>query len=82
MTLKNTVKLKNNENIKHYITEWRVSSDTLSSIEKQNIKFIFEPKITYNIKIFDHDWPQFKDYKDKVYINGKKIPINNSGCYN
>ena len=31
------------------------------------------------IAIFDNTWPQFNDYKDKVYINGEHVEITNGG---
>ena len=60
-----------------HINEWKTSADNVSSIKTQY--FIYELKTNKRIKIFDGDWAQFKDYKDKVYINGEQIKINKTG---
>ena len=40
-----------------YITEWKASSNTVSSIEKHDIQyFVYNIKIKNLIKIFNSDW--------------------------
>ena len=61
-----------------YITEWKAKTSTMSSINTQC--FIYKLKPYYHkIKIFNIRWAQFEEYKDKVYINGKHVKIDNNG---
>lgn len=61
-----------------HISEWRANTNTISSIKTQY--FIYINELHYaNIKIFEQDWTQFQDYKDRVYINGKHIEIDDDG---
>ena len=63
-----------------HINEWRASSNTVSSIKKKNIQyFVYKLTTTKKIKIFDRAWPQFKDYKDKVYVNDEQLEIGEYG---
>ena len=61
-----------------YIIEWRANSDNISSIKKSQY-FIYKIDKKCIIKIFDNDWSQLKNYKDKVYINGKQITVGSDG---
>lgn len=66
--------------LNNYIAEWRANIGTMSSIKKTNLPyFIFEQSKKDIIKIFDINWAQLTDYKDKVYIDGKNIEINDDG---
>ena len=46
---------------------------------KNNDYFIYELYETEQIKIFDRGWTQFNKYKNKVYIDGKKLAIDFNG---
>lgn len=41
--------------------------------------FIYELHEKDNIKIFDGEWVQFKEYKNKVYINNENIVLDSKG---
>lgn len=60
-----------------YITEWKASTDNVSLIKKQC--FIYKLTTNAKIQIFDKDWTQFKEYKDKVYINDEKVNLDSRG---
>ena len=60
-----------------YINEWKANTSTVSSIKTQY--FVYKTDRQQRIKIFDKDWPQFKTYKDKVYINGKNVELDDDG---
>jgi len=66
-----------------HINEWKLNDQSAKTIDKKSYYsnyFIY--KIYGNeqiIKIFDQDWPQFNNYKDKVYINGKHVELDNHG---
>ena len=63
-----------------YINEWRANSNTVQDIEKSDIQyFTYRTKINDKIKIFNKDWPQFKEYKNKVYINDEIVELYDSG---
>ena len=50
-----------------------------SDIKKQiNQCFIYKIRKTKELKIFDLDWPELDKYKDKIYINGKHIELDDS----
>ena len=61
-----------------YITEWKANSSTVFDI-KHNNKFIYKVKNNSEIKIFGDSWPQIKNYKYKVYIDGKHIELDDYG---
>ena len=66
------------KSLNNYISEWKASSNNMSSIKTQY--FVYINELNYvNIKIFDRDWKQFNDYKDSVYVNGKHIEIDDDG---
>lgn len=66
------------KSLNNYINEWKANNDTMSSIKTQY--FVYVNELCYaSIKIFDENWSQFKDYKDKVYVNGKHIEIDDDG---
>ena len=63
-----------------YINEWRANTNTVSHIKKQNLQyFIYKNDEKSVMSIFDKDWPQFKYYKDKVYIDGEQVTIGSDG---
>ena len=69
--------------LNNYISEWKANTNTVSSIEKRDIQcFVHRLKDREFIKIFEGEWPQYKDYKDKVYINGKKVELDENGFTN
>ena len=63
--------------LNNYITEWKVSADNIYMFK--GTCFIYKLTTNTKIKIFDKDWAQFKDYKDKVYINRKHVKIDDNG---
>ena len=66
--------------LNNYIYEWKANTNTMSSIEKHDIQyFVYNIKIKNLIKIFNSNWTQFKFYKDKVYINGEHVKLNDYG---
>ena len=71
------------KSLNNYIIEWKANTNTVSSIEKHDISenkyFVYIITDNKRIKIFDDDWTQFKDYKDKVYINDEHVEIDDSG---
>ena len=63
--------------LNNYINEWKANTSTVSSINTKYFIYNLDKKGT--IKIFDGDWFQLKDYKDKVYINGEHIILSDDG---
>lgn len=63
------------KSLHNYISERLVINKDFENIKT----FSFKPQYRKHIKIFDRDWPEFETYKDKVYINDKKININPNG---
>ena len=61
-----------------YINEWKANTNSVSSINTQQY-FVYKPNERGQIKIFEPYWPQFKDYKDKVYVNGENVELNRYG---
>ena len=41
--------------------------------------FIYKLDNKEQIRIFENGWVQFNDYKNKVYINGERIKLDDSG---
>ena len=64
--------------LNNYITEWKVTTSTKSFIKLYN-KFIYKLTTDAQIKIFDPDWPLFNDYKNKVYIDGEHVELDEYG---
>ena len=52
------------------------SEDIKESLDKC---FIYKLNKKDQIKIFDKDWPEFEKYKDKVWINGKHVELDDNG---
>ena len=46
---------------------------------KSDASFIYKLENKEKIRIFCERWPQFNNYKDKVYINGEHVKIDNEG---
>lgn len=63
--------------LNNYINEWKANSNNVSFIETRY--FIYRNDEKGLIKIFDEDWIQHNNYKDKVYINRKHVQIDNQG---
>ena len=70
------------------LIEWNESSKEDSEnifLQSKDIKeyldkcFIYKLNEKDLIKIFDADWPELKKYKDKVWINGKHVKLDNHG---
>jgi len=62
-----------------YINEWQVSNKTVSSIKKTPY-FIYKISSKSTIRIFDDEFEELEDFKNKVYINGKQVEIKTDGC--
>jgi len=64
-----------------YINEWKITDKSVKNI--RNKYFVYKHKYEHPIKIFDSDWPQFNDYKDKVYDeHGKHVELDEYGKTN
>ena len=70
------------------LIEWNKSSSKDSDnvfLKSEDIKeflggcFIYKLNEKDQIRIFDTDWSEFKKYKDKVWINGKHVELNDAG---
>ena len=62
--------------LKQHIEEKLVINKNYKNDDKY---FIYKLDKKVYLKIFDNNWPQFKDYKDKVYINGEHVELNHLG---
>ena len=63
-----------------YINEWKAKSSTVSSVKQVNINgFIYKHKKFDYIQLFNYEWPQLNHYRDKIYINGEYVEINDIG---
>ena len=72
------------------LIEWNESSKEDSDntfLKSEDIKKSFDKCFIYKLKlnekcriqIFNADWPEFKKYRDKVWIKGKHIELDNKG---
>lgn len=64
------------KSLHNYISEKLVINKDFKKMEN----FVYEHDGHGFIKIFDgEDWPEFKKYRDKVYINDEKVELQNDG---
>ena len=62
-----------------YITEWKLNDQSAKTIDNKSYYFVYKIREKQHIRIFDCDWPQFNDYKDKVYMNRINVSLNTAG---
>jgi len=62
-----------------YINEWKISDQSTKNIDQNSCFFIYKITEECHIKIFDEDWPQYKDYFNKVYMNKTNVSLNTAG---
>ena len=55
------------------------SSDIKDKIDQYFIHIIFPYDEKKSLRIFNNEWPLFRFYRDKVYINNKQVPLNDEG---
>jgi len=75
--------------LNNYINEWKLNDQSSKTIDykKQYTKFfiykltkeIIEQFQSKQLYIFGSNWAQLKDYRNKVYINGEHVKIDNAG---
>lgn len=64
------------KSLNNYISEKLVINKDFKKLED----FVYNHEGSGFIKIFDgEDWPQFRNYRDKVYINGENVELQNDG---
>lgn len=65
------------KSLNNYIEEKLIVNKDYKSDEQY---FIYKLNKKEQIRVFDgEDWAEFNDYKDKVYVNGKKVNLYDDG---
>lgn len=65
--------------LQKHIEEKLVINKNIQNIEEY---FIYKINRKDRIAVIDNRWPQFKDYKDKIYVNGEHVELDNEGWTN
>ena len=63
----------------HSLNEFISEKLVINKDFERNNYFVYKTDETKSIKIFSNRWPQFNEYRDKVYINGKNVKLDNEG---
>jgi len=64
--------------LQQHIHEWKVNNTSVSNVNTKDF-FLYDVIINTNIRIFNSTWRQVYYYNPKVFINGKRIEIDENG---
>lgn len=60
------------------INEWKASSKNTVSIANYD-SFLYKVNLKDRIRVFNDQWKELKDHRNDVFINGKRVEVNEYG---